>query len=48
MKALVITCTLRASPEKSNTEALAEVLEQGSRGGEDYLETEEGHKWSHT
>lgn len=26
MKALLINCTLKASPEKSNTEALAEVV----------------------
>jgi hypothetical protein len=26
MKALTINCTLKASPEKSNTEALADVV----------------------
>lgn len=26
MKALVISCTLKLSPEQSNTEALAEVV----------------------
>lgn len=31
MKALVINCTLKASPEKSNTEALAEVLADALR-----------------
>jgi multimeric flavodoxin WrbA len=31
MKALVINCTLKASPEKSNTEALAKVLADALR-----------------
>jgi multimeric flavodoxin WrbA len=31
MKALMINCTLKASPEKSNTEALAEVLADALR-----------------
>jgi multimeric flavodoxin WrbA len=31
MKALLINCTLKASPEKSNTEALAEVLADALR-----------------
>ncbi|MGH2974983.1 MAG: flavodoxin family protein [Solirubrobacterales bacterium] len=31
MKALVINCTLKASPEKSNTEALAEIVAEGLR-----------------
>lgn len=32
MKALAINCTLKASPEKSNTGALAEVLSDALRG----------------
>jgi multimeric flavodoxin WrbA len=31
MKALVVNCTLKASPEKSNTEALAEVVADALR-----------------
>src|SRR6201747_878429 len=31
MKALIVNCTLKASPEKSNTEALAEVLAEALR-----------------
>jgi hypothetical protein len=32
MKALIVNCTLKASPEKSNTEALAEVVAGALRG----------------
>jgi multimeric flavodoxin WrbA len=32
MKALLLNCTLKASPEKSNTEALAEVVADAMRG----------------
>jgi len=32
MKTLVVNCTLKASPEKSNTEALAEVVADALRG----------------
>jgi multimeric flavodoxin WrbA len=31
MKALLINCTLKASPDKSNTEALAEVVADALR-----------------
>lgn len=31
MKALIVNCTLKASPEKSNTEALAEVVADAPR-----------------
>lgn len=31
MKALLVNCTLKASPEKSNTEALAEVVADALR-----------------
>src|ERR1700710_1945856 len=31
MKALIVNCTLKASPEKSNTEALAEVVAEALR-----------------
>jgi multimeric flavodoxin WrbA len=31
MKALILNCTLKASPEKSNTEALAEVVAEALR-----------------
>jgi multimeric flavodoxin WrbA len=31
VKALLINCTLKASPEKSNTEALAEVVADALR-----------------
>jgi len=81
IKALILNCTLKASPAHSNTSALAEVVgaklreigrpssiaqrvlermdatlsEQDDEGrpvayngpGEDYLDCETGHEWSH-
>jgi len=32
VKALLVNCTLKASPEKSNAEALAEVVAEAMRG----------------
>jgi hypothetical protein len=48
MKALVVNCTLKGSPEKSNTEALAEVVADALRGHDPRLRfTIPGQAWTY-
>jgi len=46
VKALVVNCTLKSSPERSNTGALADVVAAALRDGG--AEVDEGHEWSHS
>jgi hypothetical protein len=46
MRALVLNCTLKPSPEKSNTDQLAEVVVEALRNAM-LAETDDGgHEWS--
>jgi len=46
MRALVLNCTLKPSPEKSNTDQLAEVVVEALRNAMLAETDDEGHEWS--
>ena len=49
MRALFLNCTLKPSPQESNTDRLASVAKRVLERMDAMLsETDHGHEWSHT